>query len=178
MQEIKIHNKTFVPFISEEEIAKAVKNMARHITRDFKGKKPLFLAILNGSFIFAADLVRQCDLELEVTFVKWASYSGTQSTGKIQELIGLNEDIQNRHILIVEDIIDSGQTMQKLLRALHEQNPASLSIATLLLKPEALQCKLDIAYCGFEIPPDFVLGYGLDYDGLGRNLPQLYRLAD
>ncbi len=178
MQQVNIHDKTFVPFLSAEEIANAVQNMARNITRDLKGKNPLFLAILNGSFIFAADLVRHCKMELEITFVKWASYSGTRSTGKIQELIGLNENVQNRHLLIVEDIIDSGQTMQKLLQSLSKQKPASLNIATLLLKPEALQCKLDIAYCGFEIPPDFVLGYGLDYDGLGRNLPHLYRLAN
>ncbi len=151
--------------------------MGREITRDLKGKRPLFLSVLNGSFVFAADLVRQCDMDLEITFVKLASYQGTSSSGKITELIGLNESLKGRHVLIVEDIIDSGKTMQELLKTLHAQQPASVQIATLLLKPDALEVELDIAYCGFEIPSEFVVGYGLDYDGLGRNLADLYVLV-
>ncbi len=176
--QVQVHDKIFEPFLSKEQIAATVQQMAKDITRDLHGKNPLFLAVLNGSFIFAADLVRACEMELEVTFVKLASYHGTQSSGKIKELIGLNEDLRGRHILLVEDIIDSGLTMQQLLQTLETYQPASVRVATLLLKPEALECSLDIAYCGFEIPPDFVLGYGLDYDGLGRNLPHLYRLKE
>ncbi len=159
------------------QIAAAVQKMGREISRDLKGKNPLFLSVLNGSFVFAADLVRACEMDLEITFVKLASYHGTQSSGKISELIGLSESLEGRHVLIVEDIIDSGKTMAELLKTLKAQNPASVQIASLLLKPAMLEVDLDIAYCGFEIPPDFVLGYGLDYDGLGRNLRDLYRLV-
>ncbi len=177
MQQVTVHDKTFKTFLSSEQIGAEVRRLGREITRDLKGKRPLFLSVLNGSFVFAADLVRQCDMDLEITFVKLASYQGTSSSGKITELIGLNESLKGRHVLIVEDIIDSGKTMQELLKTLHAQQPASVQIATLLLKPDALEVELDIAYCGFEIPPEFVVGYGLDYDGLGRNLADLYVLV-
>ena len=177
MQQVTVHDKTFKTFLSSERIGTEVRRLGREITRDLKGKRPLFLSVLNGSFVFAADLVRQCDMDLEITFVKLASYQGTSSSGKITELIGLNESLKGRHVLIVEDIIDSGKTMQELLKTLHAQQPASVQIATLLLKPDALEVELDIAYCGFEIPSEFVVGYGLDYDGLGRNLADLYVLV-
>lgn len=150
--------------------------MAEAINKDFQGKKPLFLAILNGSFMFAADIFRQIEVEAEICFVRLSSYAGTQSTGQVVTAIGLDKEITNRHVILLEDIIDTGRTLSAFLPNLEQQHPASLSIATLLHKPDAAQFTVPIHYCGFTIPNLFVLGYGLDYNGLGRNLPGLYQL--
>lgn len=177
MEKVQVKDKTFRPFITEETIQKRVREVAANISHDLQGKRPLLLAVLNGSFMFAADLIRAIDLPCEITFVRMASYVGTKSTGHVKELIGLSEDIEGRDIIIVEDIIDSGLTMKELLGLLHAKHPASLHIATLLVKPDNLKVDLNIDYRCFDIPSDFIVGYGLDYDGEGRNLRDIYTLA-
>lgn len=149
--------------------------MALELTIDFSNSNPLFLSVLNGSFIFSADLLRQLDFACEIEFVKVSSYSGTQSTGEVKQVLGLSKPIENRTVIILEDIIDSGLTMDFLLRDLARFKPKQLEVCTLLLKPEALQVKLPVNYIGFEVANDFLVGYGLDYNGLGRNLPHIYK---
>ena len=167
----------FVPYLTEEKIAAAVKVVAAKINEDYKGKNPLFLVILNGSFLFAADLVRAIDSEgCEVSFVKFSSYEGTESSGKVKELIGLNERLDGRDVIIVEDIVDTGTTIVQMMDDLMKRNPASVRIAALLFKPEAYKKHLKIDYVGMEIPNAFIVGYGLDYNGLGRNLKDIYVL--
>lgn len=173
---IKVKDKSFAVSISERAIKRQIKRVAEEINKDYEGREPVFLAVLNGSFIFAADLLREIDLPCEISFVKLASYQGTSSTGSIREVIGLNIDITNRPVIIVEDIVDTGLTMAHMLETLQKQNPASIEICTLLLKPSKLQVKLDIRYCCKEIPDDFVVGYGLDYDGFGRNTKDIYTI--
>lgn len=173
---IKVKDKAFAVSISERAIKRQIKRVAEEINRDYAGRKPVFLAVLNGSFIFAADLLREIDLPCEISFVKLASYEGTSSTGSIREVIGLNIDITDRPVIIVEDIVDTGLTMAHMLETLKKQNPASIDICTLLLKPSKLEVKLDIRYCCKEIPDDFVVGYGLDYDGFGRNTKDIYTI--
>ena len=173
---IKVKDKTFSVSISERTIRGQIKRIADKINRDYEGKEPVFLAVLNGSFIFAADLLREIDLPCEISFVKLASYEGTSSSGSIREVIGLNIDITDRPVIIVEDIIDTGLTMAHMLETLKKQNPASIDICTLLLKPSKLQVKLNVRYCCKEIPDDFVVGYGLDYDGFGRNTKDIYTI--
>lgn len=173
---IKVKDKSFSVTISERAIKRQIKRIADQINRDYEGKKPVFLAVLNGSFIFAADLLREIDLPCEISFVKLASYEGTSSTGSIREVIGLGIDITNRPVIIVEDIVDTGLTMAHMLDTLKKQNPESIDICTLLLKPSKLQVKLDIRYCCKQIPDDFVVGYGLDYDGFGRNTKDIYTI--
>ena len=173
---IKVKDKTFSVSISEKTIKGQIKRIAEKINRDYEGKEPVFLAVLNGSFIFAADLLREIDLPCEISFVKLASYEGTSSTGSIREVIGLGIDITDRPVIIVEDIIDTGLTMAHMLETLKKQNPASIEICTLLLKPSKLQVKLNVRYCCKEIPDDFVVGYGLDYDGFGRNTKDIYTI--
>ncbi|MBO4550007.1 MAG: hypoxanthine phosphoribosyltransferase [Bacteroidaceae bacterium] len=173
---IKVKDKAFAVSISERAIKRQIKRVAEEINRDYEGREPVFLAVLNGSFIFAADLLREIDLPCEISFVKLASYEGTSSTGSIREVIGLNIDITGRPVIIVEDIVDTGLTMAHMLETLQKQNPASIDICTLLLKPSKLQVKLDIRYCCKEIPDDFVVGYGLDYDGFGRNTKDIYTI--
>lgn len=175
---VSIQDKQFIPYIEADELAKRIKEMANQINEDFKDKNPMFLAILNGSFMFAADIFRQIEVEAEICFVRLSSYAGTQSTGEVVTAIGLDKDISNRHVILLEDIIDTGRTLTAFLPSLHEKKPASVSIATLLFKPDAAQFKVPLHYYGFSIPNLFVLGYGLDYNGLGRNLPGLYRLKD
>lgn len=148
--------------------------MAAQISQDLEGKNPLFLAVLNGSFMYAADLMRNITTPCEVAFVRFSSYAGMESTGKVKEVMGLTENIEGRTVVVVEDIIDSGLTMQQLLANLREKNPAEIRVASLLVKPENVEVELDIAYTCFEIPNDFIVGYGLDYDGYGRNLPAIY----
>ena len=177
MQTIQVKDKSFSLFISEKEILKEVKRVAKQINRDFQGKEPVFLAVLNGSFIFAADLLKEVTLPCEISFVKLASYQGVNTTGQIREVIGLNVDLTDRHVIIVEDIVDTGLTMAHMLDVLKQQNPASIDICTLLLKPGKLQVGLDIKYCCMEIPNDFIVGYGLDYDGYGRNTRDIYTLV-
>ena len=173
---IKVKDKTFSVSISERALKRQIKRIAEKINRDYEGQEPVFLAVLNGSFIFAADLLREIDLPCEISFVKLASYEGTSSTGCIREVIGLGIDITNRPVIIVEDIIDTGLTMAHMLETLKKQNPESIDICTLLLKPSKLQVKLDIRYVCMQIPDDFVVGYGLDYDGFGRNTKDIYTI--
>lgn len=173
---IKVKDKSFTVTISERAIKRQIKRIADQINLDYEGKKPVFLAVLNGSFIFAADLLREIDLPCEISFVKLASYEGTNTTGSVREVIGLNVDITGRPVIIVEDIVDTGLTMAHMLDTLKKQNPESIDICTLLLKPSKLQVKLDIRYCCKQIPDDFVVGYGLDYDGFGRNTKDIYTI--
>jgi hypoxanthine phosphoribosyltransferase len=152
--------------------------VADRINHDMDGKNPLLLAVLNGSFIFAADLMRMITIPCEISFVKLASYEGTTSTGKITEVIGINEDLTNRTVVIVEDIVDTGLTMKRMVETLGTRNPASIHICTLLVKPEKLKVDLNIEYAAMSIPNDFIVGYGLDYDQQGRNLPDIYTVVD
>lgn len=178
MSTIKVHDKTFVPYLPEALILEKVKELAAELNKDYAGKKPLFIAILNGSFMFTADLFKELTIDAEICFIKLASYKGTKSTGQVLTAIGLDTDITNRHIVILEDIIDTGKTMNEFLPQLHNQQPASLKIAVLLHKPDATVFPINIDYCCFSIPNKFVLGYGLDYDGLGRNIRELYQLSE
>ncbi len=177
MDTIQVHDKVFAPSIPAAEIMQQVRKVAQQINRDFEGQTPLFLVVLNGAFIFAADLMREVTVPAEVSFVKLASYEGTSSTGTVREVIGLNTDITGRPVIIVEDIVESGITMAHMIETLKKQNPLSIDICTLLLKPEKLEVKLDIHYVAMEIPNDFILGYGLDYDGLGRGLKDIYTIV-
>ena len=177
MSRVKIKDKTFETSIPEAEILKRIQTVADRINRDMEGKTPIFLAVLNGSFMFAADLMKMVTIPCEISFVKLASYVGTSSTGKIKKMIGINTDLSGRNVIIVEDIVESGLTMQNMLDQLKEHNPASVSICTLLLKPEKLMVDLDIDYTVMEIPNDFIVGYGLDYDQQGRNLRDIYTLV-
>lgn len=178
MDKIKVRDREFAVSIPEEKIKARVAEIAAQISHDLEGKRPLFLAVLNGSFVFAADLLRGIDTPCEISFVRMASYEGTSSTGDVKQLIGLKEDIKDRTVVIVEDIIDSGVTMVHLLDLLKEKQPADIKIAALLVKPGNLKVNLDIPYCCFEIPNDFIVGYGLDYDGEGRNLPSIYTVTE
>ena len=177
MSRVKILDKTFETSIPEAEIKKRVKEVAARLNKDMDGKKPLFLAVLNGAFIFAADLMREITIPCEISFVKLASYQGVTSTGKVQEVIGLNEDLSNRHVVIVEDIVDTGRTMKQMIESLGTRHPASVHICTLFVKPDKLEEPLDIEYAAFSIPNDFIVGYGLDYDQEGRNLKEIYTLV-
>ena len=178
MSVLQVKDKQFEPYLTAEEINGQVQRLAAEINRDYEGKKPLFIAILNGSFVFAADLFRHITIEAEISFIKLASYKGTSSTGNVITAIGMDENIHDRHVIILEDIIDTGKTLSSFLPEIEQRNPASLKIATFLSKPEALQYDVKADYVGFEVPNKFVLGYGLDYDGLGRNIPSLYELAE
>lgn len=178
METIRIHDKEFVPSIPAEDILVQVRRVAKEINRDYEGQEPLFLVVLNGSFIFAADLMREITLAADVSFVKLASYQGTASSGTVREVIGLNTDITGRPIIIVEDIVESGLTMAHMIATLKKQNPKSVDICTLLLKPEKLEVQLDIKYVAMEIPNDFIVGYGLDYNEHGRNLKDIYTIKE
>ena len=178
MSIVQIKDKRFKTFISEDEIQQRVKAVADRINHDMEGKKPLLLAVLNGSFVFAADLMRHITIPCEISFVKLTSYEGTVSTGKVVEVMGLNEDITGRDVIIVEDIVDTGKTMERMLDTLGTRNPNSLHICTLLLKPEKLKIPLNIEYAAMKIPNDFIVGYGLDYDQEGRNLRDIYTLVE
>ena len=178
MSTVKIHDKTFRTSIPESEILRRVKAVAERINHDMADKNPLFLAVLNGSFIFAADLLREITIPCEISFVKLASYAGTTSTGKVTEVIGINENLAGRHIIIVEDIVDTGRTMQRMIEPLGTRNPASVHICTLLVKPEKLEVDLNIEYAALEIPNEFIVGYGLDYDQQGRNLRGIYTIVE
>ena len=178
MSVIRIKDKLFETSIPEAEIKARVKAVAERISRDMEGKNPLLLAVLNGSFIFAADLMREITIPCEISFVKLASYQGTTSTGKIKEVMGINEDLTGRTVIIVEDIVESGLTMKRMIESLGTRNPESVHVCTLLFKPERLKTELDIDYVAFEIPNDFILGYGLDYDQQGRQLKDIYTLKE
>lgn len=178
MELIRVHDKIFRPFIDAETIQAKVFEAGRQIAREYQGLDPLFIVILNGSFMFAADIIRAIDIPSEISFIKLASYKGTTSTGNVITAIGMDENLTGRHVIILEDIIDSGKTLHSFLPEIWQRQPASIKIAVFLSKPSALRYDVKPDYHCFEIPDDFVVGYGLDYDGLGRNLPSLYILAD
>ena len=174
---ITILDKNFTPFISRETIENRITEIAKQINTDYEGRCPLFIVVLNGAFLFATELVKNIPLSCEITFVRLSSYSQTESTGKVRQIIGLEEKIAERDVIIIEDIVDTGLTMTQLLAQIEDLKPRSIEIATLLHKPEALKKPVKMRYIGFEIDNKFVVGYGLDYDGLGRNLDALYVLA-
>jgi len=177
MKEVRILDKKFRELISEHAIQKRVGEIALQINRDFIGSEVIFVGILNGAFMFAADLFRKIDLTARITFVKLASYQGTSSSGTIRELIGWNEDLVNKNIVVIEDIVDTGATLERIVNELVIRNVAGIKIATMLLKPTAYTRDIPIDYIGFEIPNNFVVGYGLDYNGFGRNLSAVYTLV-
>jgi len=177
MSVINVHDKSFETYLSEEVIAQRIKELAATISKDYEGRRPLFIAILNGSFMFAADLFKHLTIEAEICFIKLASYKGMKSSGNVVTSIGLEDDLFGKEVIIVEDIVDTGKTLHNFLPKLEHQQPRSMKIATLLTKPEALEYPLQLDYIGFSIPNKFVVGYGLDYDGLGRNLKEIYQLV-
>ena len=176
MSTIQVLDKTFVPYLTEAAIQEKITELAGQLNKDYAGKRPLFLSILNGSFLFTADLFKQITIEAEVSFIKLASYKGTSSTGNVITAIGLDTNVKDRHIVILEDIIDTGKTLHHYLPQLDSMQPASVKIAVLLNKKEALQYPVQVDYSCFDIPNKFVVGYGLDYDGLGRNSKDIYQL--
>lgn len=175
---IQVLDKKFQPYIRAAQIKEQVDALANQINRDYQDKNPLFIAILNGSFMFASDLFKELTIVAEICFIKLASYKGTKSTGNVITAIGLDESLKGRHVIIIEDIVDTGKTLNEFLPQLANQQPASLKIAALLHKPEALVYPITIDYIGFNVPNKFLLGYGLDYDGLGRNLKEIYQLVE
>ena len=178
MKTVKILDKEFSLSINAEEINNFVTNIAEKINKDYENKNPIFLVILNGSFMFASDLFKKLKIQCEVSFLKVASYQGTNSTGKVNTLIGLNENIKGRSVVIIEDIVDTGHTVHELLEILTPHNPEEIKICTLLFKPNAYKMKIKLDYVGIEIPNDFIVGYGLDYDGFGRNLGDIYKIIE
>ncbi|MGA9271175.1 MAG: phosphoribosyltransferase family protein [Lutimonas sp.] len=176
---IKIKDRTFIPFIDRERIAKYVKFLADRVAEDLEpGEVPIFVGILNGSFMFAADFIREYPLDCHITFVKMASYEGINSSGKVKRLVGINEDLKGKTVIILEDIIDTGNTLSEIYEVFRDENVKQLKIATLFFKPDVFRKGLPIDYIGKSIEDKFVIGYGLDYDGLGRNLPDLYQLEE
>ena len=176
MKEIHILDKKFSEYLTEKVIQQRIEELAKQVNSELAGKEVVFLGILNGAFLFAADLFRRIDFPARISFVKLASYQGTSSSGSIKELIGWNEDINNKTIVVVEDIVDTGNTLERIVDELVIRKAAEIRIAALLYKPEAYTKQIPLHYIGFEIPNDFVVGYGLDYDGFGRNLPSVYSL--
>ena len=176
METIQVKDRIFAPFIKEEELLKEIKRVAQEINRDYEGKEPLFLCILNGAFMFAADLLKNVTVPCNVSFVKLASYQGTDTTGKIKELMGLQESVEGRHVIIVEDIVDTGYTMRDILGSLTDKNAASVQVCALLCKPDKLKVDINLKYLALNIPNGFIVGYGLDYDGFGRNSRDIYKI--
>ncbi|MEN9371792.1 MAG: hypothetical protein RL463_761 [Bacteroidota bacterium] len=174
----QILDKSFKPYLTQSNIAQAIERIANEINQDFKDKNPLFIAILNGSFIFAADLFKKINIPAEISFIKLASYQGTKSTGNVITAIGLETDLYDRNVIVLEDIIDTGKTLSAFLPQLEHQQPKSLKVCALLHKKEATQYPINIDYLGFEIPDLFVVGYGLDYNGFGRNLDQIMQIDE
>ncbi len=178
MARVQLHDKYFEPFISESELSTAIDRLAEKVQAAYQGKRPLFIGVLNGAYFFASELLQRLDLECEITFVKVASYHGTRSTGAVDQLIGLNERIEGRHVVVVEDIVDSGLTVRHIMDILAERHPASVAVATLLFKPDAYKQDVPIGYVAMPIPYAFVVGSGLDHDGLGRNLRGIFRIVE
>jgi hypoxanthine phosphoribosyltransferase len=179
MDQIVIRDRNFTKYIPIEEIIRVIRTMAVTMHDDLKEKDPLFVCVLNGAFMFAAELFKHIGLvEAEITFVKMASYRGTHSTGIIRQLIGMNEDITGRTVVVLEDIVDSGSTIENVINQLKDMQPKEIKIASLLLKPGALVKSVPLDYVGFRIPNDFIVGFGLDYDGYGRTLPDIYSVTD
>ncbi len=177
MANVQVHDKSFEIYLSEQTIQERIAELAAQINKDYAGKRPFFVTILNGSFMFAADLFKHLTIDAEICFIKLASYKGTKSTGNVITTIGLEDDLYGKDVVIVEDIVDTGKTLHNFLPKLQHQQPQSLKIATLLHKPDATQFPLTLDYIGFSIPNKFVVGYGLDYDGLGRNLKEIYQVV-
>ena len=175
---VQLKDKEFEVYISHQDLSVRIQALASQINQQYEGRCPLFVAILNGAFMFAAHLLQHVSIPCEITFIKVASYEALHSTGKITELLGLKEDISGRDVIILEDIVDSGLTMEGIVSSIKSQNPRSIQVATLLFKPQALKAAVELHYVGFEIPNAFVVGFGLDYDGLGRNLQDLYVLKE
>lgn len=173
---ITLHDCSFKTYIYEEEIIARVSMLAEQIDQEYRDKNPLFLAVLNGSFMFAADLLKRVSIPCEIAFIRLSSYQDMESTGKVKEVLGLKEDVSGRHVIVLEDIVDTGHTVHGLMQQLHAKGPASVEVATLLIKPECLQHEMKIKYIAKSIPNDFVVGYGLDYNGLGRNLRDIYKI--
>src|SRR5687767_2176168 len=178
MSIIQVHDKQFEPYLAANTISERIKSLAAQLSADYAGKKPLFIAILNGSFMFAADLFKELTIDAEICFIKLASYKGTKSTGHVITAIGMDMDIFGREVVILEDIVDTGKTLSEFLPQLTHQQPATMKIVALLHKPEATVFPIKIDYLGFSIPNKFVVGYGLDYDGLGRNIPEILKLVE
>ncbi|MBC9930706.1 hypoxanthine phosphoribosyltransferase [Chitinophaga eiseniae] len=178
MSVIQVHDKKFQPYIGATELQQRIQQMAADMSRDLKDERPLFIAILNGSFMFAGDVFKYLNIPAEISFIKLASYKGTKSTGNVVQAIGLDEDLFGRTVVILEDIVDTGKTLSQFLPQLEHQQPKKLLVASLLTKPEAMVHPIKIDYLGFSVPNKFLLGYGLDYDGLGRNLPEIYQLVE
>jgi hypoxanthine phosphoribosyltransferase len=178
MPVIQVNDKKFQPYLTVAQIDEQIKRVAAEINKEYAGKRPLFIAILNGSFMFASDLFKELTIDAEICFIKLASYKGTRSTGHVITSIGLDEPLKDRHVIIVEDIVDTGKTLNEFLPQLTAQQPASLKIAALLHKPDALIYPINVDYLGFSVPNKFLLGFGLDYDGLGRNLREIYQLIE
>ena len=175
---VQVHDKHFELFISEEKIQKEVTRIATEMNLDLADKDPIFLGILNGAFMFASDLYKQLSFPCQITFLKLASYSGTMSTGTVKQLIGINRDLKDRVVVVLEDIVDTGVTLETIIRQLSGYLPEEIRVATFLHKPDATVKEVKLDYVGMEIPNDFILGYGLDYDGYGRNFKEIYRLVD
>lgn len=175
---VQVHDRYFEPFISEEAIQQEVTRLALEMNRDLAGKDPIFLGILNGAFMFASDLYKQLNFPCQITFLKLASYSGTESTGSVKQLIGINRDLKDRVVVVLEDIVDTGVTLETIIRQLSGYEPREIRVATFLHKPEATVKAVKLDYVGMEIPNNFILGYGLDYDGYGRNYREIYQLVD
>ncbi len=178
MDRVKILDKEFKLAISSDELEDAVTRLAKQMNRDLSGKKVIFLGILNGSFVFAADLLRKITFDCQITFLKLASYQGTSTSGNVQRLIGVNEDLKDHTVIILEDIVDTGHTLDNIIKQLKGYEPAGIKIAALLFKPEAYQFDTKLDYVGFEVPNDFLIGYGLDYNGYGRNLKEIYSITE
>ena len=175
---VRVHDKYFEPFIPEKTIQREVKRIAEEMNRDLASQDPIFLGILNGAFMFASDLYKQLDFPSQITFLKLASYSGTQSTGSVKQLIGINRDLKDRVVVVLEDIVDTGVTLETIIRQLSGFEPAEIKVATFLHKPDATVKKVKLDYVGISIPNNFILGYGLDYEGYGRNFREIYQLVD
>ena len=178
MEQVTYNGLTFEPYILREQIDKRIKELAATITTDCGGKMPLFLCVLNGAFPFASDLFRAVDFDAEISFIRLKSYSGMGSTGEVKEVVGLTEDIKGRTVIVIEDIVDTGKTMQNMLETLGTREPASVQIASLFVKPARLKVPVDVKYGVFTIPDRFIVGFGLDYDRLGRNLPDIYDVVE
>ena len=178
MKKIKVLDKEFEISIPAEKIQKRIAEIAQDLSRDYKDMDPVFLGILNGSFMFASDLFKNIEINAQITFLKLASYQGTTSSGNVKQLIGLNQDIKDRHVIIMEDIVDTGITLETIMRQLSGYQPASVKIVTLLFKPDSYEKDIPLDYVGFSIPNDFILGYGLDYDGYGRNTEDIYKIVE
>ncbi len=178
MSTVQILDKSFSLYLSEEEILSKIKSLANQMNEDLKNEDVIFLGILNGSFMFASDLYKDINIDSHISFLKLASYDGTSSTGKIKRLIGINEDIKDKTVVVIEDIVDTGNTLESIIKQLRGYEPKDIKLATLLFKPEAYTKDFKIDYACFEIPNDFIVGYGLDYDGFGRNLRSIYKIVE